>query len=120
MKQVKLFIYLLLAGLMVVACNKNEAVTMRWDLTGCSNPWDSEISLDTFTTEGYHQGIYDYLMAENIQVNYISSEFDSSKVELCLACHCKTGEIILINIAKSDRRKLKGLENNNQFNLEFY
>ena len=120
MKQVKLFIYLFLAGFMVTGCNKDEAVTMRWDLTGCSNPWDSEITLDTFTTEAYHQGIYDYLMAENIAVNNISSEFDSTKVELCYACHCKTGEIILINISKSDKRKLQRLENNNQFNLEFY
>ena len=120
MKQVKLFIYLFIVGVMVAGCNKNEAVTMRWDLTGCSNPWDSEITLDTFTTEAYHQGIYDYLMAENIAVNYISSEFDSSIVEVCLACFCKTGEIILINIPKRDKRKLKGLENNNQFNLEFY
>jgi hypothetical protein len=102
------------------ACNKNEAVTMRWDLTGCSNPWDSQITLDTFTTEGYQQGIYEYLTAESIEVNYISSEFDSLKVELCLACHCKTGEIILINIVKSDKRKLKRLEENRQFNLEFY
>ena len=39
-------------------------------------------------------------MSENIQVNYISSEFDSSKVEECMACHCKTGKIILINIPK--------------------
>ena len=120
MKQVKLFIYLFIAVVMVAGCNKNEAVTMRWDLTGCFNPWDSEITLDTFTTEAYHQGIYDYLTAENIAVNYISSEFDSSKVELCLACHCKTGEILLINIPKRDKRKLKRLENNNQFNLEFY
>ena len=44
MKQVKLFIYLFIAGVMVAACNKDEAVTMRWDLTGCSNPWDSQIT----------------------------------------------------------------------------
>ena len=120
MKQVKLFLYLFIAGVLVAACNKDEAVTMRWDLTGCSNPWDSQINLDTFTTEGYHQGIYDYLSSENIQVNYISSEFDSSKAEVCLACHCKTGEIILINIPKRDKSKLKRLLNNNQFNLEIY
>ena len=120
MKQVKLFIYLFIAGVMVAACNKDEAVTMRWDLTGCSNPWDSQINLDTFTIEGYYQEIYDYLTAESIGVNYISSEFDSSKVELCLACHCKTGEIILINIPKRDKRKLKRLQSNNRFNLEFY
>ena len=120
LKQVKLFIYLFLAFTMVAACNKDEAVTMRWDLTGCSNPWDSQINLDTFTIEGYYQGIYDYLTAESIGVNYISTEFDSSKVELCLACHCKTGEIILINIPKRDKRKLKRLQSNNRFNLEFY
>ncbi len=120
MKQVKLFIYLFIAGVMVAACNKDEDITMRWDLTGCFNPWDSQIILDTFTTEGYHQAIFDYLSAENIQVNYISSEFDSSKVELCLACFCKTGEIILINIPKRDKSKLKRLEGKNQFNLEFY
>ena len=120
MKQVKLFIYLFIAGVMVAACNKDEAVTMRWDLTGCSNPWDSQINLDTFTTEGYHQGIYDYLSSENIAVNYISSEFDSSKAEVCLACHCKTGEIILVNILKRDKIKLIRLDGNNQFNLEFY
>ena len=120
MKQVKLFIYLFIVVIIVAACNKDEAVTMRWDLTGCSNPWDSQINLDTFTTEGYHQGIYDYLMAENIAINYISSEFDSSKAEVCLACFCKTGEIILINIPKRDKSKLKRLVNNNQFNLELY
>jgi hypothetical protein len=120
MKQLKLFIYLFTAVVMFNACNKDKAVTMRWDLTGCSNLWDSQITLDTFTTEAYHQGIYDYLSSENIQVNYISSEFDSSIVEVCLACFCKTGEIILINIPKRDKSKLKRLENSNQFNLEFY
>ena len=102
------------------SCSKNESVSMCWDLTGCSNPWDNHIHLDTFTYEGYNQGIYDYLTAERINVNYISSEFDSSKVELCHACHCKTGEVIIINIPKKDKRKLKRLAGNNQFKLEFY
>ena len=93
---------------------------MRWDLTGCSNPWDDHIHLDTFTTEGYTQGIYDYLTAQGIEVNYVTSEFDSSKVELCLACHCKTGEVIIINLPKKEKRKLKRLAGNNQFDLEFY
>ena len=93
---------------------------MYWDETGCSNPWDSFITLDSFTLEGYHQGIHDYLTAEDITVNYISSKIDSSKIELCLACHCKTGKVITINIPKRDKQKLKKLSGNNQFGLAFY
>ena len=114
------YIYVIVILITLASCNKNEAISMRWDLTGCSNPWDSHINLDTFTTEGYNQGIYDYLTAQGIEVNYVSSEFDSSKVELCYACHCKTGEVITISIPKKEKRKLKKLAGNNQFNLEFY
>ena len=114
------YIFVIVILIALASCNKNEAISMRWDLTGCSNPWDSHINLDTFTTEEYNQGIYDYLTAEGIEVNYVSSEFDSSKVELCYACHCKTGEVIIISIPKKEKRKLKKLAGNNQFNLDFY
>tara|TARA_B100001287_G_C22496330_1_gene441384 strand:+ start:242 stop:601 length:360 start_codon:yes stop_codon:yes gene_type:complete len=103
-----------------VSCSKNQAISMHWDETGCSNPWESFITLDSFTLEGYHQGIHDYLTAEDINVNYISSELDSSKIELCFACHCKTGKVITINIPKGDKQKLKRLSGNNQFGLAFY
>ena len=102
------------------SCNKNQNISMYWDETGCFNPWDNFISLDTFTLEGYHQGINDYLTSEGITVNYISSELDSSKIELCFACHCKTGKVITINIPKEDKRKLERLSGNNQFDLSFY
>ncbi len=93
---------------------------MRWDLTGCFNPWDNYFNLDTFSNEGYNAGIISYLSEEGIDVNYITSEFDSSKVELCYACHCKTGTVITVNIPIRDKRKLKNLVPNNQFNLSFY
>ena len=102
------------------SCSKNEPLSMRWDLTGCSNPWDSYTSLDTFSTEGYNAGVFDYLSEEGIDVNYITSEFDSTKVELCYACHCKIGTVITVNIPIKDKRKLKNLVRNNQFNLSFY
>ena len=71
------------------SCLNNEPLSMRWDLTGCFNPWHNFFSLDTFSTEGYNAGVYDFLYEEGIDINYITSEFDSSKVELCYACHCK-------------------------------
>ena len=120
MRRVNLLILIITAMTIAASCNKNEAVSMRWDLTGCSNPWDNHINLDTFTTQGYNQAIYDFLKVESIDVNYVSSELDSSKVELCLACHCKTGQVIIINIPRRDRRKLKKLAPNNQFDLDFY
>ncbi|MFL2570962.1 MAG: hypothetical protein ACJ0QL_03685 [Parvicellaceae bacterium] len=120
MKLSKLYLPLIAFTYLISSCNKNEAVSLRWDQTGCANPWDEHIDLDTFTTEGYQQGIYDYLTNEGITVNYISSSFDSSKVELCLACHCKTGEVFEINIPKKDKRKLKRLGRNSQFELAFY
>ena len=120
MKLTKLLIPLIAFICLIVSCNKNEAVSLRWDQTGCSNPWDEHIDLDTFTVEAYQQGILDYLNYEGITVNYISTEFDSSKIELCYACHCKTGEVIEINIPKKDKRKLKRLCSNNQFGLAFY
>ena len=113
---------LLISSLAVIlfSCSKNEPLSMRWDLTGCSNPWDNYLSLDTFSTKSYNAGVFSYLSEEGIDVNYITSEFDASKVELCYACHCKTGTIITVNIPIKDKRKLKSLVPNNQFNLSFY
>ncbi|MBL6657646.1 MAG: hypothetical protein ISR00_00850 [Flavobacteriales bacterium] len=105
---------------LLASCTKDEPLSMRWDLTACFNPWDSYFSLDTFSTDGYIAGVNDYLSEEGIEVNYITSDFDSSKVELCFACHCKTGTVIVINIPTKDRRKLKNLAPNNQFDLSFY
>lgn len=119
MRLIRLLSILGLTGI-IVSCNKDKAISMYWDETGCSNPWDNYITLDTFTIEAYHQGINNYLISEGITLNYISTEFDSSKIELCLACHCKTGQVITINIPKGDKRKLKKLGGNNQFGLAFY
>ena len=112
---------LLISSLAIIlfSCSKNEPLSMRWDLTGCSNPWDSYFSLDTFSTEAYYAGIFDYLSEEGIDVNFISSEFDSTKVELCYACHCKTGKVFELIVSKNDKRKMKNL-GLNQFDLHFY
>ena len=106
--------------LIFASCKKNDPISMRWDLTGCYNPWDESFVLDTFSYEKYHQGIYDFLTTEGLEVNYVTSEFDSSKLELCYACHCKTGTVIIINIPRKHRIKLKNLAPNNQFDLYFY
>lgn len=119
-KKIYLFYLIVTFGFLSFSCSKKENIVLRWDQTGCSNPWDEFIELDTFTVTGYHQGIIDYLISENINLIQVWSEFDSSKVELCYACHCKTGEIIQIEVPKKDERKLRQLTCNNQFGLQFY
>lgn len=93
---------------------------MRWDITGCANPWDEFIQSDSLTTNEYHQIIFDYLSIHVIDVKQVTSYHDSSKVELCYACHCKTGDVILITLSNNDKSKLKCLAKSNQFDLEFY
>ena len=120
MKFIKISISIIAFISVICSCNKNDMITMRWDQTGCFNPWDDHIHLDTFSTEAYHQGVYDFLKTEGLEVHSVSSEFDSTKIELCYACHCKTGTVITVNIPTKDRRKLKNLAPNNQFDLSFY
>ena len=53
----KTIIALLSIVLLLFSCDKNKEITLYWDQTGCSNPWDDYISLDSFTLEAYHEGI---------------------------------------------------------------
>ena len=119
MKNIKL-VFIICLTTILFSCSKNEPISVHWDLTGCSNPWDNHFNLDTFSAESYNAGVYNYITGEGITVNYVTSEFDSSKIELCYACHCKTGTIIIVNISSKDRKKIKNLAPNNQFDLCFY
>ena len=94
---------------MLFSCDKDKETTLYWDQTGCSNPWNDYISLDSFTVEAYHEGINDYLTEQDITVYSISSELDSTIIQLCLACHCKTGRVIKVEISSGKRRKMKDL-----------
>ena len=62
---------------------------------------------------------YAMLKSENIDLISLSHEYDSSKAEFCLACHCKTGKVFELIVSKNDKRKMKNL-GLNQFDLHFY
>ena len=57
--------------------------------------------------------------SENIDLISLTHEYDSSKAEFCLACHCKTGKVFELIVPKNDKRKMKRL-GLNQFDLHFY
>lgn len=113
------FLYIFSIIISSFSCTKNSQITFYWDETGCSDPWLDFYSADTFSQEAQNNAIRDYLLSENIELISLSHEYDSSKVEFCLACHCKTGKVFELIVPKNDKRKMKNL-GIDQFDLHFY
>jgi hypothetical protein len=104
--------YLFTISLIIVltSCGKRDApAPFYFDETGCSNPWDSYYQSDTFSLEALRESIEVYFQDENIPINSVDFDFDSSKIELCYACHCTTGRIIVVNAPRNQKRKMKQL-----------
>ena len=116
---VKHFFYIFSIIISSFSCTKNSQITFYWDETGCSDPWLDFYTADTFSQEAQNNAIRNYLLSENIDLISLSHEYDSSKAEFCLACHCKTGKVFELIISKNDKRKMKNL-GLNQFDLHFY
>ena len=116
---VKHFLYIFSIIISLFSCTKNSQITFFWDETGCSDPWLDFYTADTFSQEAQNNAIRNYLLSENIDLISLSHEYDSSKAEFCLACHCKTGKVFELIVSKNDKRKMKNL-GLNQFDLHFY
>tara|TARA_B100000035_G_scaffold304068_1_gene303363 strand:+ start:8191 stop:8565 length:375 start_codon:yes stop_codon:yes gene_type:complete len=116
---VKHFLYIFSIIISSFSCTKNSQITFYWDETGCSDPWLDFYTADTFSQEAQNNAIRNYLLSENIDLISLSHEYDSSKAEFCLACHCKTGKVFELIVSKNDKRKMKNL-GLNQFDLHFY
>ena len=105
-----LYLIPLMSVMILLSCNKNNNLNLFYfDETGCSDPWVGSFVPDTFTLDTYKEQIELFLNSENIEVNSIVFDFDSNKVELCYACHCKTGRVIKVEISSGKRRKMKDL-----------
>ena len=115
----KQFLFIISIILFSFSCTKINQTTFYWDETGCSDPWLDFYSADTFSQETLNNAIRDYFLSQNIDLISLSHEYDSSKAEFCLACHCKTGKVFELIVSKNDKRKMKNL-GLNQFDLHFY
>ena len=115
----KQFLFIISIILFSFSCTKINQTTFYWDETGCSDPWLDFYTADTFSQEALNNAIRDYLLNENIDLISLSHEYDSSKAEFCLACHCKTGKVFELIVPKNDKRKMKRL-GLNQIDLHFY
>ena len=104
------YIYVIVILIALASCGKRDTPTpFYFDETGCSNPWDSYYVADTFSLEALRESIEVYFQDENIPINSVDFDFDSSKIELCYACHCKTGRIIIVNAPRYKKRKMKNI-----------
>ena len=109
MKKSYLYFVIIFIGFLS-SCNKmNDSNIFYYQETGCSNPWDDYYAADTFSYEALSQTINNFLITENIEVNYIEFDFDSTIIELCYACHCKTGRIIVASVSSENKQKMKKL-----------
>ena len=115
----KHFLFALSIISLSISCTKNPQINFYWDETGCFDPWLDFYTADTFSQAAQYNAIRDYLLSENIELISLSHEYDSSKAEFCLACHCKTGKVFELIVPKNDKIKMKKL-GLNQFDLHFY
>ena len=109
MKNLKRTTMFAIMVLLFSSCSKENPRVFYFDETGCLNPWDDHYVEDSFSVEALSEAIHAFLTDEKISVESVEIGFDSSKVELCYACHCKTGRVISVNARRRDRRKLKKL-----------
>lgn len=110
MKNSYLYFIVLTFIALLSSCNKtNDSNIFYYQETGCLNPWDNYYTADTFSYESLNQTINSFLVNEKIEVNSIDFDFDSTIMELCYACHCKTGRIIVVNVSSGNKRKMKKL-----------
>lgn len=90
------------------SCEKdNETTIFYWNETGCSNPWEQD---NNDTEEEKKAKIENYLSDQNVSIENIEFEFDSTKEQFCRACHCTTGSIIVMKVSTKDKRKMKRLD----------
>jgi hypothetical protein len=109
MKNIILFVFAFVGISLFTSCEKDAANTFYFDAIGCDNPWDNYYTADTFSYEHLRFAINGFLTDENIDVNSIEIDFDSTKMELCYACHCKTGTVIIVNVESGKKWKMKNL-----------
>lgn len=92
----------------LIACNKEDDTELfYWDETGCSDPW---LQNSEDTEKQTKDLIRKFLLKGNVNVEEIRFEFDQTKMQNCRACHCKTGRIIIVEVASTDKNKMKELE----------
>jgi hypothetical protein len=84
---------------------KGDIIVMRYNETGCSNPWDEDSSDKisfSINDPDYENKVKIYLVQSGISVKRITITNDGP-ISGCEACFCTTGRRINISIYERDK-----------------
>ena len=97
--------------LMLVSCEKESTPDLFfYNETGCSDAWwEDAPQIDTLTPEIYEEWVANYLESKNVEVFSFQITYDSAVAELCMACDCKTGRVLELEVESGKRRKMRQL-----------
>jgi hypothetical protein len=105
-----LFIPIMSLVLMILpSCEQNTSSDIfYYDETGCSDVWWQDTpSGDTLTPQIYEDWVTSYLENKNIKVVSFQVIYPSTVVLSCRACHCKTGDILQVEVEVKSGNKRK-------------
>ncbi len=94
-----------------VACEMDTTPDLfYYNETGCSDAWwDDAPQIDTLTPELYEEWVTNYLESKNVEVFTFQITYDSTVAEFCMACHCRTGTVLELEVESGKRRKMRQL-----------
>ncbi|MAZ97536.1 MAG: hypothetical protein CMP53_08450 [Flavobacteriales bacterium] len=104
--------YLLLPlFLAFIACEKDTSPDLfYYDETGCADAWWVDAPpIDTLTMDIYEEYVASYLENNNVEVLSFNVTYDSTVAQVCMACFCKTGKVLQIEVQSGKKRKMRQL-----------
>ena len=109
MKESLLIPLISLILIMLSACEQDTSSDIfYYDETGCSDAWlNYNTPLDTITPQIYEEWVTSYLESKNIEVVSFQVTYAPVGTINCLACDCKTGDILEVEVESGKSTKLR-------------
>lgn len=76
---------------------------MSWEQTKCADPWKTN---ELVSNENTADSLINYLQTLGIDIYDVTFEHDSSLVEDCESCLCKTGQKIIVKVEEGAMKDL--------------
>lgn len=110
MKHTAAALSLVIAIFCIFSCQKNDSNQYYYfNETGCNNPWQDFYTADTFSQGAVLESIERFLSHERINYQQVSMTVDSSQMQFCYACHCQTGNVVVVEASTACQNKLRNL-----------
>jgi hypothetical protein len=108
MKTLALILLTISSSGMMLSCNKEKKdVEYHYKETWCANPW----SINSSATEAeVKASVTAYLETEKVDIETITIEPNTSATVNCEACHCLSGNTIIVTIMEKYEEKIEALD----------